>query len=85
MLPLKPEYFAWSHPCLNGENDDRPDVGVLVLLVCFFQSFELAAFRRRFRAGDEGGILTLSTGFDDSINPRSFIAILRQCRIKMRS
>ena len=45
MLPLKPEYFASSHPCLDGEDNDRPDVGVLGLLGCFFQSFELAFFQ----------------------------------------
>ena len=33
----------------------------------------------------EGGILTLSTGLDDSINSHSFIAILRHCLIRMRS
>ena len=40
---------------------------------------------RRFHAGGEGGIFTLSTGLADSINPHSFIAILRQCLIRMRS
>ena len=45
MLPLKPKYFASSHPCLDSEDDDRPDVWVLGLLGCFFQTFELAAFQ----------------------------------------
>ena len=56
-------------------------------LVCFDAScsFELAVFHCWLRAGEEGGIFTLSTGLDDSINPHSFIAILRQCLIRMRS
>ena len=44
MLPPKPEYFALSHAGLDGEDDDGSDVGVLGLLGCFFQSFELANF-----------------------------------------
>ncbi len=85
MLPMKPKYFASSHAGLNGEDDDRPDVGVFGLLGCFFQPVEPPSSSRRFRAGDEGGIFTFSTGLDDIIKPHSFIAILRQCLMRIRS
>ena len=41
MLPLKPEYFASSHPYLDGEDDNRPDVWGLGLLGCFFEPVEI--------------------------------------------
>ncbi len=44
-LPTKSKCFASSHPCLNGEGDEGPDVWFLGLLGCFFQLFELAIFQ----------------------------------------
>ena len=59
--------------------------GFLVCLDASFSHSNSPLSSRRFRAGGEGGIFTLLTGLDDSINPHSFIAILRQCLIRMRS
>ena len=42
---MKPKYFASSHAGLDGEDDDRLDMGILGLFRRFFQSFELAVFQ----------------------------------------
>ncbi len=59
--------------------------GFLVFLAAFSSCSKSPSPNCRFRAGDDGGIFTLSTGLDDSIKPHSFIAILRRCLIRMRS
>ena len=59
--------------------------GFLVCLAASSSRSNSPFSNRRLRAGEEEGIFTLLTGLDDSIKPHSFIAILRQCLIRMRS
>ena len=61
---------------------------MLGFLVCFAASSSRSnspSSSRRFLAGDEGGIFTLSTELGGSIKPHSFIAMFRQCLMRIRS